>query len=420
MRTSLGVRALAALNATVLVMGLIAAAAVAGPSRHADRPAMALLTLRGSADIVGVEGRRLLGPGEHELAVGEVVEMATGDAVLALVGGGSLEVRSAGPGAESSRVALSEVPTVLGGDVLVVAGRRALSVDAGVVRLTVADGAARLSRSTVTTFAVYEGRATVAVPGDSLSGGLLPLRQVVIPDDGTLPAPQPLRFAEVADPWERRFLGDVIDLQDTLEGRSQGFTTSLRRDFIPDVFFYQALLPGLVQEPAFDQARIEGGARSVGETLVGAAIALTGERDDFARRWQATFALRDAGAGWGVVAFDQGASRASLLAALDGAVERSPLLFRAPSPVPVFRPALPPPPSPRAVRATPPARPPTRGAEPVPGSPPPRPPGSVTVVPSPPSDPPGDGGLLNPVVDPVVDLLDGVLDGLDRLTGGLL
>ena len=409
-------RVLAVVNVAVLVFGV----SMAGAERFVApvaRPRAAILELDGTARLSGPGGREMLADGGHDVRLGDLVELTAGHAVLELIGGGSIELRAGGAG-EGSRLALAEPPSLLGGDALVVSPPgRAVAIEAGGARLDLSGGAGRVSRATGVTFALYSGRAVLSSGGRSLDGGLPALRQVVVPAPGKLPlAPSPLSFGTVPDPWDRRFLGDTIDLQAALERRSAGFTTSLRDDIRPDVFFFQAVLPGLLHEPAFDQALLDERRRPVGETLVGAAVALLGEGGSFEDRWREVFTLREQGAGWGLVALGHGVARDPLMKALDEAVNRSPLIFGGPSPSPVFRPVLPPP-RPARAPSPPPAPPPAPApaASPVPPLPAAPPPPAPVLVP--PSEP--DPGL-EPVVDPVVNLLDDVLDSLDDLAGGLL
>lgn len=411
-------RVLAVLNAAVLVVAMVVA--VSRPTLPGAGSTAASLELSGTAEIIRPSGAIQVDSGRHQLRTGDTVEILAGEGVVHLPGGGSLELRSGDGVSESSRVRLGEVPILVAGDALLVAGDEERVVEAGGARLSLIDGAARLSRSTGAVFAVYEGAATLSSGGRRLQGGLPPLRQVVVADAGLLPLrPSPLRFGTAPDPWDRRFLGDAIDLGDILERRSIAFTTLLPDDLVPNVFFYQAVLPGLLQEPAFDQALLDRQQRPVGETLVGAAIALVGEVGTFESRWQEVFRLREAGAGWGVIALDQGADRGPLLAALDGAVERSPLLFGAPSPQPVFSPVPLPPDRPSPAVPARPSTPAPQPRDPGPARPPssPPPPQPPVLVPAPPREP---EGLLEPVVDPLVNLLDGVLDGLGGAVGGLL
>lgn len=415
MTTTARIWLLAVVNLAVLAFALVATATVV--PGEPEQTVVASVALTGTAEVEGGAGTRRLTTGEHGLAAGDRVRILSGDAVMGLPGDGSLELRAGPSPMEGSRVEVGTVPTLLDGDALLIAGEQEQLVDAGGARLSLVDGAARLSRSTGATFAVYTGRASLTSGGRTLDGGLPALRQVVVPDAGMLPlTPSSLRVSEPPDPWDRRFLGEAIGLESVLEQRSVGFTT-LVQDVAADVFFFQAVLPGLLFEPDFDQALLDGQERPVGEILVGAAIALVGERGDFAGRWQEVFEVREDGAGWGIIAVGQLAPRPPLLAALDEAAARSPLLFGPPSPGPVFEPVRPPArvsPAPAPPPAPPSSRPPQPPSAPAPGPPPPpRPP---VLVPS----PPDNDGLLDPVVDPLADLLDGVLDGLGGVTDGLL
>ena len=413
MRISPVVRILALAIIVVLATAVVLAAT--GGPEASSRSSVARLQVSGEAVVHGPQGERRVGSGAHEVALPGSVEVIGGGAVLELPAGGSIELRAGNGSSEGSRVEIDQMATLVAGDALVVA-EDDVTVEAGGARLTLDHGAARLSRSAGATFAVYEGDAELSSGGRTLDGGLPPLRQVAVPAPGELPlAPSPLHIGEVPDPWDRRFLGEAIALQAPLEGISTGLTDSLSGDFAPDLAFFTTVLPGLLHEPAFDAALLaEQQQRPVGEVVVGAAIALLGEGSDFEQRWREVFELRSAGAGWGIVALDQGAPRAPLLAALDQAVNRSPLLFRVPSPEPVFTPA-PSPGSPRpAPRPSP--RPTTRPAPPP--APAPAAPGPAAPAPPPPAG--GSDGLLDPLIDPLGDVLDGVLEGLNDATGGLL
>ncbi|MBW3548378.1 MAG: hypothetical protein KY452_09635 [Actinobacteria bacterium] len=406
MRIAPVVRVVAAANVVVLAAAVVLAVTSDGDA--SGRSSVARLQVTGVAVVEESEGERRVGSGTHEVVLPGSIQMVEGDAVVELPSGGTMELRAGEGGVEASRLELDEVATLAAGDALVVAEDEVV-VEAGGARLSLQDGAARLFRSAGATFAVYRGDAQLSSGGRTLDGGLPALRQVVVPGAGTLPpTPSPLDIADVPDPWDRRFLGEAIDLRQQLEPLSTGLTASLPDDFEPDLAFFVTVLPGLLHEPAFDAALLAQELhRPVGELVVGAAIALLGQGDPFEQRWREVFDLRSAGADWGIVVLDQGAPGADVLAALDQAVQRSPLLFRAPSSEPVFSP-----PPPRG-RAPAPGRGPTRPAPPVPGPQPSAPP-----PPLPPPPPPAGGsdGLLDPVVD-LVDPLDRLLEDV---LGGLL
>jgi hypothetical protein len=149
-----------------------------------------------------------------------------------------------------------------------------------------------------------------------------------VPAPGLPSRATPLLF-DAADPWDQRFLGDAIDLGNQLGSRSVGFTAQLRPGQGTPAFFRQ-ILPDLAAQPL---DAILDPAMAPGETLVGAAITLEGDRGTFVDRWRSVFAFHQEGASWGLVALDQGVDRAAVLAAVDAAISRVPGLTPTP-PVP--------------------------------------------------------------------------------------
>ena len=148
-----------------------------------------------------------------------------------------------------------------------------------------------------------------------------PCAQASIAAGGAVPdRPTPLAY-DADDTWDRRFLSDAIELGNELEARSKGFSAQIDPADGRTVEFLLRLLPGLAAQPEFSPALFDAG-RAPGESLVGAAIALEGNRGTFAERWAGVFGFRGEGAQWGLVALDQGVSRAPLLAAVDAAIGR--------------------------------------------------------------------------------------------------
>src|SRR5579864_265941 len=187
------------------------------------------------------------------------------------------------------------------GDMLATAKSTPLTVTAGSADARVRDGAAHLTRALGVTAASYAGDMDVTSAGRDLT--VPALRQAGVPGPGLLPAtPTPLDY-HADNPWDRRYLGDAIDLGDELQARSDGFTAQLASGEGHTAGFYRQLLPALANQPDFTQALLDPN-QAPGETLVGAAIAVQGHADSFLDRWRAAFGFRDQGARWGLVALD--------------------------------------------------------------------------------------------------------------------
>ena len=278
------------------------------------------LRLDGRAELTG-SADRTLAAGEHELQDGDRVRLLEGTAVLELPGDRRLELRS------GSWVTAGEQVAVDDGDALLLAGDDELVVTAGRSTVRLVDGAAKLRRSTGTTIGVYRGTAALSALGRSFAGGVRAYRQATVSDSGSLPRRAvPLVYAGTTrDPWDARFLGEAIDLDREVAQRSRALGRDLGDDDGPsarqDPDFYEEVLPDLAAAPGFDEDLLDVD-RSPAETVVGASVALAGD-GSFVERWRSTFAFRDEGAEWGLVALDQQARRPTLLDLLSGAVGRA-------------------------------------------------------------------------------------------------
>jgi hypothetical protein len=416
----------------VLVL-LLALAALAPACSRGDDDGALRIELDGEATV----GDRTLGPGTHRLDDGDVVEVSEGSGVVALPGVGTIEVR------EGSKLEVGDEPVLLDGDALIAGEGVTLSADGTTIALD--RGAARVSRATGVAVAVYKGTVEVASGGRSLAGAVPALRQVVVPDAGLLPRRAgPLAYRDEPDPWDRRWLGPAIDLGAELDARSVGLTAAGGDG--------EGVVAALLGDGGADRVSLrgDGGARSAGEAAVGTAIAATSSGGTLEERLAAAFAFRDQGARWGLVALDRGAERGPLLAALDSALdEGAPVLFAsvpassssssgrtplpslpsspsspsspgpsssspAPAPVPSTpRPTTPPSPTtpPPQVTVPPPV------TTPPPTTPPTLPPPITTPPPSVPVPPPTvppptiPSTPLDPVLQPVGDIVGGLLGG---------
>jgi hypothetical protein len=298
-----------------------------------------VLTVNGTADVTGPDGTEHLDDGRHKVAPGETVHITKGNAVLGLPGDGTLELRAgrriraaqagtatAAAGRTDSRLRVGARPELLAGDALVDSGGDAVRLVAGGATLSVDRGAARVRRSSGVTLAVYRGEANVDALGRTLPRPVSAFRQVAVADTGALPRRAvPLVYDRAhPDPWDVRYLGDAIDFGGQLDRRALALNRQLTPSS-PDVTLLTSIVPTLRSTDGFDGGLVDE-TKSVGESVVGASIALSGP-GDFVRRWNAAFQFRDDGADWGLVALDQRAKRDSVFGLLDGALDRLPSRF---------------------------------------------------------------------------------------------
>jgi hypothetical protein len=250
---------------------------------------------------------------DQRLHRGERVRVLQGLAEVAFADQRALELRT------GSEVRVLPQPELVAGDVLATAKDASLRVSAGNADASVHRGAAHVVRGLGATAASYSGDVTVSSAGRDLT--IPALRQAAVPGPGLVPAnAAPLDY-RADNPWDRRYLGDAIELGDELQARSQGFTAQLAPDEGHTAGFYRQLVPALEKEPAFGQALVSPDLPP-GETLVGAAISVQGHQGDFASRWRSVFAFHGEGARWGLVALDQRVTRSPLLSEVDGALGR--------------------------------------------------------------------------------------------------
>jgi len=409
-----------------LAVALLAPAAC---SDDGDGPGEARLEVDGEAvveraagDTDVVTGRTAVGPGDR-------IEVVEGRAVLAMSAGTRLELRAGHDEAADTVVVVDEVPRLEAGDLLVASPER-IEVTAAGTSVEVAGGAAKVSRSLGMGVVAYDGEVVVDSAGQTRE--VPALRALLVPALGN---PQPLRPAacrapavtasacpayDPTDAWDRRYLGDAIDLGQRLQSIADAYTSSLAPGEGRTPGFFRLILPGLEDENDFGPELLDR-ERPPGETLVGAAITDLGERGSFRERWRAVFGFRDEGAEWGLVALDQAVSRTPLLGAVTEAVSASPLAF-GPTTTSTSVPAPPAPPPGGGDGPTTTAAPPSTPAPTSPpattGPPPPTtapPPTSPLTPPTLPPDP--ISPVLSPIVEPVTDLVGGLLDGLTSLLG---
>ncbi|PLS75012.1 MAG: hypothetical protein CYG61_09870, partial [Actinobacteria bacterium] len=306
----------------VVLLAVVALVAAGGAcSRDSLQAGDARLSVSRGAEVLAARPGQALAPvaGRRTLPAGSSVKVLSGSAALELAGGPELELR------RDSEVRLGRRLTLVSGDLLVAStGNRPLTVSAGGSEVRVR-GAARLSRDLAVSAASYRGSLRLQSAGRTLQ--VPALRQGDVPSLGVVPVrPEPLDY-DPTDRWDRRFLGQAIELGEELEAKSEGFTSSLRPNEGRTPGYFRLLLPALENEPSFGPPLLTV-ERSPGETLVGATIAVAAEQGAFVRRWREVFAFRDQGAPWGLVALDQNVDDAGgLVQSLDAAIGRATLAF---------------------------------------------------------------------------------------------
>lgn len=413
---------LAALSVAItalLVIGMFAAVRDEADALGADQAAV---SVAGEALVrrAGENEVRSLADGAT-VSSGDEVEVVDGTVVLSLTDGTTLEGRATddeGP----AELRFGRVPSLQRGEFLVVAPAGYVVEAAGtMIELDDAGpSAARLRATLQVEVATYEGLVHVDSAGRTRD--VPALRQLMVSSLGRpASAPDPLEY-ESDDPWDRRYLGEAIDLGQRLDAFERAAT-----DAVPPATVagpaapatYRLLLPALAAQPDFFPQLLDP-ADDAGEVLVGAAIAVRSDGSTFASRWEDTFAFRDAGAEWGLVALDQGADLDAVVGDVEAAIaiatapiEELALPPVPPSTVPTDVPAPPsadPGDRPATVPATPPAPPPVGPAPPTPSPPAPAP--TPTVL------PPVALPLPDPVLEP--NLLGNLIEPVDDLPGILL
>lgn len=388
-------------GARIAVVAAVALGPIAACSDDSPAKGEATLEVDGKALVVRQDGDREDITGDTDIRVGDQVTLVDGTGTLDLGGGASLELRAGNGDEADTKLVMGPVPVLEAGDVLATTTEEIrLSVDETKVRIIA--GSARASRATGMEVAAYDADIELDSAGQQRT--VPALREMSVPALGHPPAAARPFDYDASDPWDRRFLGEAIDLGQRLQALAEGYTQNLPDSAARTTEFFRQVLPGLVDEVEFTASLLDP-RRPVGDTLVGAAIVDLGRRGTFTERWASVFAFRDAGAAWGLVALDQGVDGSPVLGAVTRAVEESPLAIGPDGPGGSGG-------SGGSTSTTVVAGGSTPTTVPGPGS------GGAPTTPTTlvtPGDPEG-GGLLSPIVDPVTDLLSGLINGL---LGGL-
>ena len=386
-------RVLLPIVAVLLVAGVVTAVSVSGDPAPGTGISEGRLEIQGSA-LVGHVGNERTVHSVRELTTGDTVVLTTGAARVDLPSGGYVELR------RDSRITLDHGPELMAGSLLVVPNGAPVTVESLGTLVRGTAGATRLTVNLGLQVDVLAGAADITSAGRQLE--VPALRSAHVPAVGLVPG-QPVALVVTADdPWDQRYLAAVIDSGAALENLSRGFTGQAGRGDGRSVAFYQSLLPGLAGQSEFDQSSVDGG-RPPGETLLAAAVAMRGRRgDSFHARFADGLGFRAEGATWGLVAADQLVSSlpdlVNLVSAALGqspqpavAVAVGPQNAGPTAPLPI-RSTTVPTTAPRSNALRPPATTPTTNAPTAPAA----------------ANAPLNG-LLTPVLDPVLNVLNGLL-----------
>ncbi|MEY2430805.1 MAG: putative surface-exposed virulence protein [Acidimicrobiaceae bacterium] len=360
----------------------------------------ARLTTKGRAAVTSLNGQRREVTGTVALHRGEIVEAVEDSMTIELPDGSHVEGRPSFSRSDATRVKVAVPVELLAGDLLVTA-TGGTDVDAGGNRVHLdpgADGpsAARVSRALAVGAYIYRGTAMLDSAGQARA--VSALREIEVSALGRPPvAPRPLQVHE-GDPWDRRFLGEAIDLGHILDRYSDTYTKTLGTGNGRTAGFYTAILPSLARESAFTGDLLASTLHPPGDTIVGGAIAGLSRRAPFPQRWRDVFTFKDAGASWGLVALDQGVARDPLLSEVQNALNATPFQFA------------------QAART-----PPTATSAPLTGGPTSTPTtpsggGTTTTQPNPPPPP----TTLLPVPPTGSPLVDGLVSDVNQLLGGVV
>jgi hypothetical protein len=360
---------------------------------RSDHPSGAAdLTLFGRAEVVSASGTKTPVFRSQTVKSGETIRLVTGTGVLKLGDDRTIEMR------KGSAIKVGEEPTLMAGDALLVAERSRLTVRAAGSILTLRQGAARVSRGLAVDTATYAGSVTLTSAGRRFA--IPALREATVASLGVLPAKaEPLKLKRT-DAWDRRFLGDAIELTEQLQSRSDGLTGQLPSGEGRSAGFVASLLPELHDQSGFADTLVDPN-RTPGETVVGASIALAARSGSLDQRWQSVFSFRDEGAAWGLVALDQRvADIPELSSKLDAALGRAQSY--------TLQAAAPPPPPPPTASEPATTTPPVTTAKPSSSTPP----GATSGN--------GDSGTTNTPPTTAPDVLGDVVDTVGGVVSGLV
>ncbi len=172
-------RPISLLGMVVLCLGPIAACSDDGPKAGEAR-----LDLDGRAEVERQDGETETLTDSDRLRVGDRLELVEGEAVLHLADGTTLELRAGRGEADDTAVVMGPKPVLEAGDLLVIAEDE-VELSVANTDVTIADGAARLSRGIGLTAGSYTAEVNLDSAGATRQ--VDPLRQISVASLGQPP-----------------------------------------------------------------------------------------------------------------------------------------------------------------------------------------------------------------------------------------
>ncbi|MDQ4024371.1 MAG: hypothetical protein M3217_02605 [Actinomycetota bacterium] len=213
---------------------------------------------------------------------GEALVRLEGDRLLTLAANSAIRIRDA-------RSVESQT-----GSVLADAGD-AIEVQFSSFTASSSSGTIRIDRGvSATRVASYRGSVTVGAPGEER----LQIRSLfeAVPSANAVPsAPAPYDL-DSGDPWDRRYLEDVVELQEELDQLTGGLRAQIGRQR-PGLGYFSTLAGG--KDVGFMRPYLK---RSPVDLLVGFTIASNDSRRPLAASLREAFSLYGRGAEWAVAA----------------------------------------------------------------------------------------------------------------------
>jgi hypothetical protein len=247
-------------------------------------------------------GTARLIPGDAAVTVRRGTPVAAADALLRagdsiVVEHGVATVKTASGSLVAragSVIAITEgAPKIKSGDVLVQGKQFAIAMRSATADVT---GTARVRQGLTLELGMYRGGAVVRTMTEML--GVPRLRRAIVAGAGGPAAVQIVPLVlDATDKWDRKFLGDALELDVVLTARSRGLTMQVAGGG-------NTVLDRVLATPQWKDALTVLGNTPIGEIVVAAELARAAKlpKDAVA----AALALRSEGASWGLIALDQG------------------------------------------------------------------------------------------------------------------